>query len=142
MASGVDAFLTTQQTHQNYTNQIISDSKSLSDSLFQSLLLTTDIIQSAPITSIMKYLEFIFYGSIAVLICLLLLSQIFFFGCEFMKCRHCIHILGLFLFFATLASFAAWLILGFLIPISYSGCNYFEKSIQDPASFTSINQFI
>ena len=56
LAQGVDNFALTQSNHQNITTKIINDARSTSDNLFHSLLLTTDIFKSAPLTAVMKYL--------------------------------------------------------------------------------------
>ena len=139
MASGVDAFLATQPNHTAITNQIISDSNRTSDGLFQNLLMINDMTKTFPLPQLTKYAELALYGGICLLVTILLIAQCCFMLGKCMKCRHCIYILGFFIFFTALACFGIWVIFGFLTPVAYSGCNYFDTSIKNPSSFQSTN---
>jgi hypothetical protein len=67
-----------------------------------------------------------------VLVSLLIFSLLCFMKWDRIWCRHLIYLLGFFLFFATIAVLAVSVGLTFVSAVSYSGCNYLDKSISSP----------
>ncbi len=69
------------------------------------------------------------------------LALIMFACCNKLSCRKLLYLLGFFLFFTAIGTFAALIILTYTSPIFYSGCKYFKESITDPNKFISNSSF-
>lgn len=96
-----------------------------------------DITKTVPMSSKVQYIEFIFYGIIAGVTVLLLLSMLCFMKWDMMNCRYCLYFFGFILFLGTVSAFALWLVFGFSSAVAYSGCNYLDQSVSNPTSFAS-----